>query len=152
MLKVVLDTNVIISGVITDHGAPFNILRRWRNGEFVIVVSEPILQEIDKVFHYPKIMKKRRLTEQDIRDAMDRLRKYSINTPSNINLEAIPEDPADDKFIIAAIEAEADYIISGDRHLKKIGSYEGIRIFSPDEFLEILDAEDNNSKGYKNRT
>jgi len=58
MLKVVLDTNVIISGVITDHGDPSNILKKWINGEFVIIVSEPILQEIDKVLHYPKIGKK----------------------------------------------------------------------------------------------
>jgi len=149
MLKVVLDTNVIVSGVITDSGAPFDIIRRWRNGEFAIVVSEPILQEIDKVLHYPKIKNKRRLTDQNIGNVLKQLRNYSINTPSDVNLEVVPEDPADDKFISVAVEAEADYIISGDRHLKDLNSYRGIRILSPNEFIRMLDAEDESDKWQK---
>ena len=54
-------------------------------------------------------------------------------------IEAVSEDPADNKFVVAAAEAEADYIVSGDRHLRDLGSYQGIRILSPDEFLRVLD-------------
>jgi len=57
MLRAVLDTNVIVSGVITNNGIPFEILRKWENGEFVLVVSKLILEEINKVLHYPKIKK-----------------------------------------------------------------------------------------------
>jgi len=138
MLRVVLDTNIIISGVITNHGAPFQVLQRWRNNEFVLITSEPILKEVERVLNYPKIKQKRHLTEGNIRDVMELLQKYGIVTPADITIEAVPEDPADDKFIVAAVEAEADYIVSGDRHLRDIGSYHGIGIVSPDEFLRVL--------------
>jgi len=139
MLRAVLDTNVIISGVITDHGAPFQILQRWKGGEFAVIISSSILQEIERVLHYPKIKRKRRLTEGNIRNVMELLRKYGIVTPADITIEAVPEDPADNKFVVAAVETEADYIVSGDRHLKDLSSYHGIRIVSPDEFLRVLD-------------
>jgi len=142
MLRAVLDTNVIISGAITDHGVPFQILQRWRGGQFAVITSSPILQEIERVLNYPKIKGKRHLTEGNIRNVMELLGKYGITTPANIRIKAVPEDPADDKFIVAAVEAEADYIVSGDRHLRAIGSYQGIRIVSPDEFLQMLDVED----------
>jgi len=139
MLRAVLDTNVIISGVITDHGAPFQVLQRWRNSEFALITSKPILQEVKRVLHYPKIKRKQHLTEGNIRNVMELLWKYGIVTPADITIEAVPEDPADNKFVVAAVEAEADYIVSGDRHLKVLSSYHGIRIVSPDEFLRVLD-------------
>ena len=138
MLRAILDTNVVISGVITDHGAPFQVLQRWRNSEFVLITSEPILKEVERVLNYPKIKQKRHLTEENIRNVMELLQKYGIVTPADITIEAVPEDPADNKFVVAAVEAEADYIVSGDRHLKDLSSYHGIRIVSPDEFLRVL--------------
>lgn len=137
MLKVVLDTNVIVRATITDHGVSFNVLRKWRNGEFGLITSEPILEEVEKVLHYPKIKKKRQLTEKNIKDILERLRKYSFTTPALIKIEAVTEDPEDNKFLTAAIEGEADYIISGDRHLKGLGSYRGVKILSPAEFMEV---------------
>ena len=142
MYRAVLDTNVIVSGVITDHGAPFQVLQRWRDRNFAVVTSKPILQEVERVLNYPKIKRKRHLTEENIKGAMELLRKYGILTPADITVKAVPEDPADDKFVVAAVEAEADYIVSGDRHLRDLGSYQGIRILSPDEFLGVLDSKD----------
>jgi putative PIN family toxin of toxin-antitoxin system len=139
MLKVVLDTNVIISGTIMDRGVTFQILKGWERGDFFIIISEPILREVEKVLHYPRIKEKRHLTELDIEAVLNTLRTYSINTPAKIKIDAILEDPQDDKFIAAAIEGEADYIVSGDRHLKDLKDYQGIPIVSPSEFLQITD-------------
>ena len=138
MLRVVLDTNVIISGVIANYGAPFQILENWREGGFAVIVSEPILQEIERVFHYPHIRNRRHLTEQDIETTLQLLRRYGLNTPAELRIEAIIEDPEDDKFIVAAIEGGADYIVSDDRHLKALNSYQEIKIVSPSEFIQIL--------------
>jgi len=140
MLRVVLDTNVIISGTITDYGAPFQILKSWEKGDFVIIVSEPILQEIERVLHYPHIKNERRLTDQDIGNVLQLLRIYGINIPAEIEIEAVPEDPEDNKFIVAAVEGDADYIVSGDRHLRDLKSYRDIEIVSPSEFVRILDS------------
>lgn len=138
MLRVVLDTNVIISGAITDHGAPFHILKNWENGDFILIVSEPILQEVERVFHYPRIKVKRHLTDRDIENMLRLLRTYSINVPGDLEIDAIIDDPADIKFIVAALEGDADYIVSGDRHLVSLGSYRQIGIVSPSDFLRIL--------------
>lgn len=134
-----LDTNVIISGTIMDRGVTFQILKGWERGDFFIIISEPILREVEKVLHYPRIKEKRHLTELDIEAVLNTLRTYSINTPAKIKIDAILEDPQDDKFIAAAIEGEADYIVSGDRHLKDLKDYQGIPIVSPSEFLQITD-------------
>jgi predicted nucleic acid-binding protein len=55
-----------------------------------------------------------------------------------MKIDAIPEDPQDNKFITAAIEGEADYIVSGDHHLRDLKNYQGISIVSPSEFLQII--------------
>ncbi len=138
MLRVVLDINVIVSGTISNHGAPFQILEGWRRGEFIAIVSEPILQEIERVFHYPRIKDRRHLTDQDIETVLQLLRRYGLNAPAELRIKAITEDPDDDKFIAAAIEGGADYIVSGDCHLKALSSYREIKIVSPSEFVRIL--------------
>lgn len=74
----------------------------------------------------------------DIGAVLGVLRTYSINTPSNMKIDAVPEDPQDNKFITAAIEGEADYIVSGDRHLRDLKNHQGIPIVSPSEFLQII--------------
>lgn len=141
MLRAVLDTNIIVSGAIMDRGDPFQILKSWEKGDFVVIVSEPILQEIDRVFHYSHIKNKKHLNERDIKTILHTLRRYGFNTPAEIQIEAIPEDPEDNKFITAAVEGEASYIVSGDRHLKKLESYRGIKIVSPSEFVQVLDEQ-----------
>jgi hypothetical protein len=55
-----------------------------------------------------------------------------------LDLKVVQDDPDDDKFIVAALEGDADYIVSGDPHLKKLEEYQGIRILSPAESLEIM--------------
>ena len=52
----------------------------------------------------------------------------------------IDEDPGDDKYLACALEANADFIVSGDEHILAIGEYEGVKILSPQEFLKILEA------------
>ena len=92
------------------------------------------------MFHYPHIRNRRHLTEQDIETTLQLLRRYGLNTPAELRIEAIAEDPEDDKFIAAAIEGGADYIVSGDNHLKALNSYQEIRIVSPSEFVQILES------------
>ena len=82
-----LDTNVIISGTIMDRGVTFQILKGWERGDFFIIVSEPILREVEKVLHYPRIKEKRHLTELDIEAVLNTLRTYSINTPAKIKID-----------------------------------------------------------------
>lgn len=77
------------------------------------------------------------MTDQDIEAVLHLLRTYGIQTPDELKVNAIADDPSDNKFIIAAVEGNADYIVSGDRHLKALKSYQQIQILSPNEFLNV---------------
>ena len=76
------------------------------------------------------------MTEEEIKTLLDDLTDLCI--PTSLNLKVVKEHPVDNKFIIAAIEGEADYVITGDRHLLNLKTYQGIKIITPADFLKIL--------------
>lgn len=138
MLKAVVDKNVIVSGAIRKSGPPFAIVSAWRDGQFILVTSRSLILEVAKVLNYPKIKKKYALREDQIEKAVKNLENYSVITPGRLSVRVIKEDPDDDMIIQAALEGEAEYIVSGDRHLKALRDYHGIQIVSPTAFLRIL--------------
>lgn len=135
MLRAVVDTNVLVSGTIQNSGHPSRIINAWRDGLFLLVSSPPILIEIERVLHYPKIKGKYNLSRKQISLVLENIRKYSMITPGKLELNLIQEDPDDNKFVQAALEGQAQYIVSGDLHLQKLRSYRDIRIVSPKEFV-----------------
>ncbi len=135
-MKVVLDTNVIISGLITSNGAPAEVIDFWINGFINVVSSPPLIQESLEVIVRPKFKSLGTIDERC--DLIKKLFvKSEIVIPTRI-LTAIPEDEDDNRVLECAVTAAVSYIISGDFHLRKLGSYEGIKIQSPDEFLKVL--------------
>ena len=141
MLRAVVDTNAVISGTIQKSGHPYRIMNAWREGFFVLVTSEALIEETERVLHYPRIRKKYRLTEQQIRRVLDNLRRYALIAPGKVRINAIKEDPDDNQVIVAAVEAEADCIVSGDPHLLKLGSYRGIEVVPPGQFVKMLKSQ-----------
>jgi predicted nucleic acid-binding protein len=74
--------------------------------------------------------------DAEINVFLDGLRAAAIIVPGRVELAVVRDDPTDDKYVSAAVEADAAYIISGDEHLKAIGSYQGIMILAPTAFLQ----------------
>jgi len=140
-LKVVLNTNVILSGTILDYGPSYEILEAWRRDRFLLVISEALIEEAQEKLREPRIQKNYKLTQGEIQRLLRALRRHSRLVPGRLTLQVIEEDPADDQVIIAAVEGSVDYIISGDRHLQDLGEYRGIKVLSPAQFAEILKAE-----------
>jgi putative PIN family toxin of toxin-antitoxin system len=138
MLRAVLNTNVVISGTIQKSGHPYRIMNAWREGLFVLVTSQGLIQETERVFHYPRIRRKYRLTGEQIGRVLDNLRRYAIVTPGNLKIRAVKEDPDDNQVIVAAVEGEADCMVSGDPHLLDLGSYREIEIVRPRQFIKML--------------
>ncbi|RLG42902.1 MAG: putative toxin-antitoxin system toxin component, PIN family [Thermoproteota archaeon] len=138
MLKVVLDTNVIVSATLIKNSLPDKILRAWQKGKFQLIVSPEIIEEIRRVLFSEKIKNRGWMTEKEIEEFLFLLERAALLSPGQFTLKVIKEDPGDDKFIIAAIEQKADYIVSGDKHLLNLKSYQEIKIVSPREFWEIL--------------
>ena len=139
MLRAVLDTNVFVSSLLNKTGAPARLLDAWRAGEYLLVTSPPIMAEIKAVLELPHIRGKYALTDHDIRQLLDLLEKDAIVVPGLSHVgDAIPRDPTDRMFLSCALDARADVIVSGDRHLLSLKAFEGIPIVPVRQFLDRL--------------
>ena len=142
MLRAVLDTNVFVSSLLNKTGAPARVLDSWRTGEYLLVTSPPIMGEIKAVLELARIREKYALTDYDIRQLLDLMEKDAIMVPGLSDVgNPIPQDPTDRIFLSCALEAGADVIVSGDRHLLNLKAFEGIPIMSVIEFLDRLAAQ-----------
>lgn len=137
MYKVVIDTNVLISGIIQKNGFPHKVVKLWEKGNLILVTSIPMIEEAKKVLNYPKIKGKFNLKDGEIKQTILNLLKYSILIYNPPALNVIKEDPEDNKILSTAIEGRADYIVSGDSHLLRLKNYKGIKIITPRMFCEI---------------
>lgn len=138
MLKVVLDTNQFVSSVIIKKGPPAQLLQAWRKRAYILIISRQIMAEVEKALHYPRILKKYHLLEKDIEALIDIIEHEAIVTPSLHKVNVIKEDPDDNQILACALEGKAQYIVSGDKHLLKIGQYKNIAIVTVREFLKII--------------
>lgn len=134
-MHVVPDVNVIISSVITPSGPPGRIYAAWKRRELYFVTSPIIVAKVVEVLRRPYIRDTYPIGENDIQEIRLLLERRTILTPHTLDLRVISGDREDDTIIIAAVEGGADCIISGDKHLKALGSYQGIPILSPVEFV-----------------
>jgi len=139
MLKIVIDTNVFVSATITEKGKPAQILKAWREKKLEVIISPEILKEIGQVIFRPKIRKVSFWTDKERYQFIKDLAKICIFTPGSLQLKKAIKHTPDHKFLVAVIEGKADYIVSGDYHLRGLGTYRGIKIVSANEFLQILE-------------
>jgi putative PIN family toxin of toxin-antitoxin system len=142
MLKAVLDTNVIVSSVISKKGAPFLIIHAWQRTHFALIISENIVREVQRVLSTPKVKDTFHLTDSRITRFISTLRTNSILVSGRSNIQGIiPDDPSDEMFLAAAMNAGADVIVSGDKHLLNLGKFKSIPILTPRQFLDLLEQE-----------
>jgi putative PIN family toxin of toxin-antitoxin system len=132
MIRVVLDTNIIVSSAL--GGALELILDKWTEDAFTVIVTSDILVEYFKVLNRPKF----RLKQTTI----DRIIRYSYQFAEFVipdeRIQFVEADPKDDKFLEAAIAGGADYIVSGDTHLLELKVFRTIPILSARAFLDNL--------------
>ena len=134
-LKVVIDTNTIISAPFSEDGNPAKIFELLLLEEILNFTSDEIIAEIKGVFARNRILKY--ISEEKIKFIVEKYLNFSIKVNPLIKLTVIAEDPDDNIILECAKTAKADYIISGDNHLKVLKKYKGIEILSPAEFLKI---------------
>jgi len=139
MRRAVLDTDVIVSGALVPEGHPGQILQAWRDGRFLLIISEDIIEEVKDVLNRPRIRDKyQHLTQATIGRLINLLRRQSVLVPGKLDLAVVKRDPDDDKVIIAAVEGRAEYIVTGDIDLTDLQSYQDIKIVRPAEFIKLL--------------
>ena len=130
-MRVVLDTNVFISGIFWGGNFCSQLIDKWKDMRFDLVISEEILSEFIRTLRNFKIQ----MPEEMIIEWRNLIIQNSIIVEPTIKLEVIKEDLDDNKFLEAAISGETELIISQDKHLLILGEYQGIKIVSPEEAL-----------------
>ena len=138
--KVVIDSNIYISAIFWG-GKPREVVDLGRDEKVLIFTSSNIEKEISE-----KLKAKFKLDEDETNRILLDFSTFTIPLKVTKHIEAVPDDPDDNKFIECAILCKADYIVSGDRHLLKLKKYAGIRILKASEFLSILSRQYNNLK------
>jgi len=137
-MKAVLDVGQFVSAVINPRGHPAQIIQAWHKGDFELVTSFPILEDLRRVLFYPHISKRHRLSEGEIHVFVDSMALAATVTAGDLEVDAVDDDPSDNKILFCAAEGEVDYIVASDEHLTKLGTFSGISIVPPRRFLEIL--------------
>jgi len=132
LLRLVIDTNVLISSFF--GGNPKKVIDLWRKGEAILCLSEEVLQEYLRVIARLPIAPE---TKNKLVAILQEKRNIELITSSR-HYVVVLEDPEDNKFIDCAVEAHADYIISGDAHLLQVKAYRGIAIYSPKDLLRMI--------------
>jgi uncharacterized protein len=133
-MKIVLDTNVLISAVGWPDSNARKILELILDRKYTLILSSQIIDE------YTRVLKRKKLgfVKNDIDKFILLLLNIGETYEPSIKIDIVKDDPHDNKFIECAYTANAQYIISGDKHLLSVGSYKKIRIINPKDFLSII--------------
>ncbi len=135
MRKVVLDTNVLISGVIAS-GYSASILDAARREEIKLVTSVHLLEEFSEVISRRHIARKYPKAAEEAESLLDFLRAFAVLASGIPDAKAISPDRDDDFVLACAVEENADCVVSGDPHLLDLKKHRDIPILTPKEFVE----------------
>ena len=137
-IRAVLDTNVLVSGLVSSRGAPGQLVDDWLADRFVLISSLYLVQELTRVLTYPRIAQRLRLSQADLDALLMALVSKAVITPGQRHLPGVTRDPKDDAVVACAKEGQANYIVSGDQDLLVLNNYQGVQIVTPQQFIEIL--------------
>ncbi|MFC1541764.1 putative toxin-antitoxin system toxin component, PIN family [Candidatus Latescibacterota bacterium] len=135
ILRVVIDTNVIISALYIARGNAWQIITWAIEGNIQNIVSGFILEEVQRVLE-----KKFLWHPSKIKDAIIQIESFSEKISPEKRITVIPYLP-DNRILECAVDGQADFIISGDHHLTDLKEFQGIMIMNPATFLSIIRGE-----------
>jgi uncharacterized protein len=127
--RVTLDSNVYLSGFVFG-GKPKRILEMAIEGEIEVAISDPIIAEVRRHF-----LGKFGWSEPRVAEAVESIAEFAKYSTPTEAIDAVPADPDDNRIVECAVAAGSECIVTGDRHLLQLGSYEGIRIMKVADFL-----------------
>jgi putative PIN family toxin of toxin-antitoxin system len=142
VLRAVLDANVLASALIRPQGPPGQIVARLLEDQgFTLVISDAIFAELRRCFSYPRVRKYITATDEELDLWVTALGLVADVVEGKVVVSAVSDDPDDNKYLAAALEGRAEFVVSGDAHLLDLHEYEGIRILTPRAFLDLLQRE-----------
>jgi len=136
MTRIVLDTNIFISAII-KKGKPRNLLRMGIKGNYSLITSNELLEEVTAVLNRPRF----KMTEDEVNRVVYGIIAISEMIPMRSKFKVVRNDPDDDVIVNTAYDGNADYIVSGDNDLLTIKNFRGISIVTVTEILAILEKD-----------
>ena len=137
MLRVTADTNILISGLVFRGGKPSQFLDLARTGKINLTESEAILDEMEGV-----LRRKFNWTDEQTADGRKRISALARTIRPSVELNVVKEDPPDNRIIECAVAAGSDYIVTGDKDLLRLKSYDSIQIKTVADFLDVMQASE----------
>ena len=134
MIRIVLDANIIVSGFPAESGPLAQIIRLWAEEQFVVMASQHIINEVETAWQKPYWQ--RRLPKHRIERALYTLQRRSKRVQIGDTAPKVASHRQDDLVIATAVKGGADYLVTGDKELRAVGQHEGVKIRTPQEFLE----------------
>jgi uncharacterized protein len=137
---VVLDTNVVISALLSPKGSPAKVIDLWEAEAFDLAISPQLLDELERALKYERVQKYFKEPQSKIKALIKRIKSVGIMVNPQFELDVIAENPDDNRVLECAVAANASYIISGDDHLLDLKIYQGIVVLPPAGVLALVDA------------
>lgn len=138
-MRIVSDTNVLVSAFISKLGHSAKILDLASMFEEIqLVLSESILDEFEDVLSRDEVKERFGYSNQEIELFARSVREISTIVEARSGFKIVKEDPKDDVVLNTAYDGKADYIVSGDRHLRNLNKFKGIKIVSPKQMMKII--------------
>ena len=137
-MRVVFDTNIVVSYLLTQGKTVARIMDYWEQGSFVVLISPAMFAELRDVLQRPRL---RPYMSADPQALLELMEQDAEHVPGELLLSGICRDPKDDLFIACAVEGGADVIVTGDDDLLVLESYREIQMMSPAAFLQLLDQQ-----------
>lgn len=137
MVKALLDTNQLVSSLLSTRGLQHRLIDAGRARAFVLLVVPGQVEEIAEVLSRPKIVKKYRIAPGDRLAFLDLLRAEAVPLPHEPG-PGICRDPDDDDLLACAATGGADYLVTGDDDLLVLGQYRDVAIVDARTFLAVL--------------
>ena len=130
-MRIVLDTNFLVSAAITPHGKVSIIMDLVNDGRLELFISPFILYEMDYV------LARYGWDQAKIKEALEAIKEVSEVIEPKVTIDIIKTDPPDNRILECAVAAKADVLVTGDRkHIRPLGTFRSIKILTPSEFLE----------------
>jgi hypothetical protein len=139
VIRAVLDANVLVSALLNPAGPPGLIVKALVHSRaFELITSTAILVELRRSLGYPRVRRSLSATDDELDLWVAALGLIADPAEGGRTIRGVLKDPDDEKYLSAAIEGRAQFIVSGDAHLLDLGAFEGVRIVNPRAFLRAI--------------
>ena len=137
-MKVILDTSVIVSGLISPKEPPAKTIARWLQNNFTLLYTQAMLAELEDVLNCAWLHERLRRAPNRIPEFLEAVKLLGQLVTGYVNVTGQIRDPFDEMFLACAVLGRADYLVSGDKDLLILGEFQQTQILTPVQFLALF--------------